>query len=168
MGAKKGFKPTESQVAALQRGRRRRNAKLRELGPVAERTDRVARVRNGDIPVASLTDEEVAKGNIRLDDGTWAQGRLPAKLQGQMQRELYHRARVAMQAALPRSIEVAHEIMTKGKKDADRLRAVELFQDRTLGRVPQHVAVHTDAAWEDTFEGVVWAEDAASEGDQEG
>lgn len=159
MGAPKGFTPTAKQREALRNGRRKRNAATKKLGPLRLRDGRDAKVRNGEIPISDLTDEEIARGNIQLDDGTWAPGSLPKKIQTEMQKELYRRAKLSMQSALPQSIKVAHDIMLKGKRDSDRMRAVELFQDRTLGRVPQHVAVHTDSAWEDTFEGVVWASD---------
>jgi hypothetical protein len=167
--SRKGAVATDKQraVGAANLQRINRNKK-RTAEAHAKGESRFDKVLDGRIKVHQLDDEEIARGMIRDDAGTWAGNQkrvIPNKIAQAMVRELYKRAARMMQSVLPRSIEIAHEIMENGKKDADRLRAVELFQDRTLGRVPQHVAVHTDAAWEDTFEGVVWSEDAAdSEG----
>jgi hypothetical protein len=124
-------------------------------------------LKSGELTVRDLDDEEIVRCQTRDRAGGFTfshQQVMPDPLAIQIRRELFRRAQRAFDAGLIPSIAVLQKIMQDEEfRGSDRIRAAEVFQDRTLGRVSQHIAVHTDVEWGDTFEGVAMGYDTQEE-----
>jgi len=98
----------------------------------------------GEITVADMDEEELARGQFRAGDGTF-RGRppktIPRDFATQLSRELLTRADSALKKRIMEAIDVLYTEMTDGEKSADRIRAANIFLERVLGKVPDRVVV---------------------------
>jgi hypothetical protein len=152
---------SKDDVINIKRPRRRKSApkptRKSLARPKSERR-RIERLLAGEISIADLDDIEIAHGQPYSLDGTFIgpeKRMIPASLASQLQAEMFKRVRSAFLRGLPTAMRVHTELMVgEDVPESVRMRAVEAWQDRALGRTAQSVVVHNDVDWADTFDGV--------------
>lgn len=117
---------------------------------------RYAMLVNGLIKVEDLDDEEVARGQLKCQDGTW-RGRppkvIPAELVQAMRKEWLSRAEGKLREALMGPgigtlVELARD---RSVDEAVRLRASQTIIDRMMGKVPDKVEIRSEDPVESLF-----------------
>lgn len=111
--------------------------------------------------VKSLSNEELARGQIRGSDGVF-RGRPPAwvprEFHRECLRELMRRGRVLWQENYVQAIRVMTQVASgeiKGASVADRLRAAQYVVERMEGKIPERVEIQVDAPWQDAIADIV-------------
>lgn len=123
-------------------------------------TGRYAELLQGYIRVEDLTDEELARGQLRNKNGNFT-GRqpkaIPSELVAAMRREWLSRAENTLRAAL-----MEHGIGTLVELAKDktidpgvRLRAAEKIIERTMGKVPDRVHIAAEDPVEALFRSIM-------------
>lgn len=105
---------------------------------------------DGRLTVADLDDEEIRKMRVRGADGGFAGRRpaIPSHIAQQMQAEAIKRAQEKFRNAAPRAVDALIELANDPDiKPGDRIRALTLVLERSLGKVPDTVRVEAADAW---------------------
>ena len=112
--------------------------------------ERWASLLAGDLKVEDLDDEEIRRMRVRGADGGFAGRRpnLPTHIAQAMTNEAIRRAQEKFRNAAPRAVEQLIEIANDPDvKPGDRIRALTLVLERSLGKVPDTVRVEAADAW---------------------
>lgn len=115
-----------------------------------ESMPRAYRFERGKLPVEELDDEELARGQVRREDGTWTNFKqVPISVHDRMVRELFDRADTKLKANLVSAVDAMTDI-AKGTayEPADRIKAASWIYERVRGKVPTEVVVSQDRPWE--------------------
>lgn len=98
----------------------------------------------GRLDVAEMTDEELARGQVRKDDGTWSNlHRIPATVFRAAQAELFKRADQKLQESLIDVVGTMTEIANSSAYEPEvRVRAATWVYERVRGKNPD-VVIHT-------------------------
>lgn len=99
----------------------------------------------GIIKVSELDDEEIAKGAIRNEDGTFSKSQLlEKKIYEEMKREFFARAERMMQEQAYDMIKVMREMaLSEINEPKDRIQAAQWNIERILGKTPDVLITHT-------------------------
>lgn len=113
--------------------------------------------KNGRLPVEELTDEELARGTIRRDDGTWVDTkRVPREVYDKAVRELFKRSDEKLQQSLLDCVDSIVEIAQgTAYEPADRLKAATWVFERLRGKTPTEIKVTQEAPWQVVMDGMV-------------
>lgn len=105
---------------------------------------REARFKKGNLPVEEMTDEELARGQVRRDDGSWTNYKtIPAAVFQAAQAELFQRADIRLRENLVTAVDTVAEIAKGTAYEPEvRLRAATWMYERVRGRNPE-IIVHT-------------------------
>lgn len=100
--------------------------------------------KTGKLPIEELDDEELARGQVRREDGTWTNFRnIPASIFQQAQKELFARADMRLRENLVDVVEVVTDIAKGSAYEPEvRLRAATWVFERVRGKNPD-VVIHT-------------------------
>lgn len=105
---------------------------------------KMAMLARGEISVADMDNEELARLQFKAADGTF-RGRppsnVPAQLLNLMRRELLDRLAEKRREVLEEMQDIAISIARHGDKDGDRLKALQYIVDRELGKTPEKVEI---------------------------
>lgn len=103
--------------------------------------------RYGKLPVEALTDEELARGQVRKANGSFTRNKtVDTKVHDQMVKQLFARADEKMRENLLAMVDTMTEIATgTAYEPADRLRAAEFVFKWLRGSTPVKVDVTVDA-----------------------
>lgn len=109
--------------------------------------------------VATLTPEELVRGQLRAHDGTW-KGRppkwIPAEFYKACVRELLARGEQSWRESFLTSIKVFTDIAADPTIDPkDRLKAAQYVVERVAGKIPDKVEVAVADPWETLISGIV-------------
>ncbi len=98
----------------------------------------------GKLDVRDMDDEELARGQVRRDDGTWTNFRtIPAAVFQAAQAELFQRADIKLRENLITAVETMAEIAKGSAYEPEvRIRAAQFIYERVRGKNPD-VVVHT-------------------------
>ena len=116
---------------------------------------RMAQLLNGEISVADLDDEELARGRCRDMNGGFS-GRtpriVPREMQQEMVRRLLQRGEEMFRESYIDALRVLREIMTDPNNSAsDRLKALNMVVERTAGKVPDRIHLAAEDPVETLF-----------------
>jgi hypothetical protein len=136
-------------------------------------SSRTADLLEGKIAIGDLDDEELARGQLRDNRGTFS-GRPPAliprAMQQAMYRELLRRGEALVKDSFLEAIERVTEIAKTCPDPAVSLKAATYVWERLAGKIPDKVEISADVKpWQGVVEGVDFAddfEDASSVPDQ--
>lgn len=146
---KRGERATPSQRAALERGQRKRAEALAK-GDGDGANKRWRMLLDGTLSVQDLDDDEVARMRTR-GKGKQFSGpapRLPSHLAQQFAQERVKRSMARLHAVLPKALAELERILDDpDAKDADKLKAITIGLERSLGKTPETVVVKTDDKW---------------------
>ena len=115
-----------------------------------ELAPREVRWRYGKLPVDELNDEELSRGQIQREDGTWTNNpSVPIEVHDEMVRKLFERADRRLQENLLDTVDSITEI-AKGMayEPADRLKAATWVFERLRGKVPTEIKIGVDKPFE--------------------
>lgn len=149
-------KPTKKQIEAgkanMAKGRadRKKKTDAARAAGVPRAGERWAALLSGQITVADLDEEELAKMRVRGADGGFTGRRpaLPSHIAAAMQAESLKRAVDLFREAAPKAVKGLIEIANDPDvKPADRIRAYQLVMERSLGKVPDTVRVEAADSW---------------------
>lgn len=147
---KRGERATPEQRAALKRGQSKRAKALKDGGETA--VQRMARLLDGSLTVAELTDEEIDRGRV-YGKGKQFSGpgkALPSHLYQAFMAERIKRANLIMAKDVQKAARLLGKIIDDPEaKHADQIKAASMLLDRQLGRVPETVNLRTDDHWGD-------------------
>lgn len=107
-----------------------------------EKLSRLQKVEMGMIPVRELTDEEIARFQVKQDDGTFSKTTpaLSARIIAEMRQEFFNRAdefaRVNTMDMLKEMRKIA---MSPVAEDKDKIQAIQWMTERVLGKTPEVV-----------------------------
>ena len=120
---------------------------------------RLQKVEMGMIAVRELTDEEIAKQQVRNDDGTFSKTTpvLAARIIAQMRQEFFERAdRFVRENALDLMEEMRKIAMSNVAEDKDKIQAITWLTERALGKTPDVLITNkTDAPFDQLMGDVV-------------
>lgn len=119
---------------------------------------KMALLARGELTVADMDDEEIARMQFRNEDGTFASrrpGAIPRKLVDEMSRELIKRCQALFQHQAIGAVNELGRIATQGEKESDRLRAISEIIERNLGKTPDKVEFSGEMKpWEVLLSGI--------------
>lgn len=138
----------------LAKGRERRAAQkaAAEAAGQARASERWAMLLDGRLKVSDLDDKEVAKMRVRSADGSFAgKGRaIPSHLAQQFRAEQVKRAEATIRKGLTTAVEEMQRILKDPEaKDADKIKVIQLYLDRSLGKTPETIRVQADDKFSD-------------------
>lgn len=131
---------------------------------------RAIRWRYKRLPVSELDDEELARGQIRNEDGSWTNAEyVSAEMHDEMVKKLFDRADQKMREGLMDMVNTMLEIANgTAYEPADRLRAAEFVFKWLRGNQPVKVEIGIDKPFEQviaaTFKGGSRSESRAARG----
>lgn len=113
---------------------------------------RLAMLVSGDIDIEDLDDEELARGQLKADDGTF-RGRpgnwVPRAFYDKMVRELLRRGEGKYRENYIECLTAVTNIAKYAEKDADRLKAAIYVIERVAGPMPTKVEIKAEIKpWE--------------------
>lgn len=112
---------------------------------------RMAAILRGDLDVAELDDEELARGELRGKDGNFHKGpqMVPREMYAKMMNELFKRANEQMKTSLVDAVKVLTAIATDPDADPkDAMKAAQWIVERVMGKTPESVIVKQDKPWQ--------------------
>lgn len=111
---------------------------------------REVRFARGHLDPEELTDEELAKGQVLKDDGTWTRFRnVPQAVHDQLVRKLFERADQKLRENLVEAVQVMAEIAASpAVEPADRINAAKWIFERVRGKVASEVKITQDKPFE--------------------
>lgn len=130
---------------------------------------RMQDILDGKILVEDLDDEEIFRGQIRADNGTF-QGRpsdmIPRKFYNAATQELLRRWQARVNATLEPALKVLEEIANNPRLPADaRYKSAVYLIERAAGKVPEKTEMKVEVAkWEADIEDLIY--EATPEGDE--
>lgn len=118
----------------------------------ASQLNRLQKVEMGIIPVTELTDEEIAKQQVKQEDGTFSKTTqaLSAKIIGQMRSEFFARAeQFVRENTLDMLAEMKKIATSQVSEDRDKIAAIQWMTERVLGKTPDVLITNkTDSPFE--------------------
>lgn len=115
-----------------------------------DRAPRDIKFKYGFLKAEDLDDEELARGQIRNDDGTWTKNKfVSAEIYAEFKNRLFERGDVLLREAYIDAVKTFAEI-SKGTayEPADRLKAAEFIFTRLRGKLPDVVELRADKPFE--------------------
>jgi len=112
---------------------------------------KMAAILRGDMDVADLDDEELARGELRGKDGKFHRGprMVPRDMYTRMMNELFKRANEQMKTNLVDAVKVLTAIATDPDADPkDAMKAAQWLIERVMGKTPENVIVTQDKPWQ--------------------
>lgn len=111
----------------------------------------------GKLPIDELDDEELARGQLRRDDGTFTEARfVPTQMHDAMVKRLFERADQRMREGLMDMVDTMIQIATSPvSEDADRLRAAEFVFKWLRGNQPVKVEIGMDKPFEQVMNAII-------------
>lgn len=108
---------------------------------------RMAMLARGEISVEDMDDEEIARMQFRDRNGGWS-GQTPAavprELIDEMRKEFFKRMNAHLTGMTPSAMHALQQIVNDSKVSAsDRLKAVNMILERTIGKVPDKMEIST-------------------------
>lgn len=156
---KRGERATPAQQAALKAGqavKAKRLAKAKQANPGEEsQKERWARLLDGTLTVADLTDEEVEKSRVHGKAGMFhgEAPRLPSHLVAAFHHEQIKRAKSLLSSDLRKAAEVLGKIIDDPEaSNSDKFKAAKELLDRGLGKTPETVNVKQVDPWADLIQ----------------
>lgn len=140
------------------------NKKPRSKKKTLRVSARMQALMDGEISIEDLDDEEIFKGQIRADDGTF-RGRkpdvIPRKFYDMATQELMRRWQQRVNSKLDPALKVLEEIMSNPKLPADaRYKSAVYLIERAAGKVPEKSEMKLEVAkWEEDIDGIFFGED---------
>lgn len=117
-----------------------------------EKLDRHQKVEMGIIPVSELSDEEIAKGQIRMDNGTFSptSPALSNRIQSAIRAEFFKRAdRFVQENVMDMLKEMRNIALSTVSEDKDKIAAIQWMTERVLGKTPDVIITNkTDSPFE--------------------
>lgn len=107
-----------------------------------EKLSRLQKVEMGMIPVRELTDEEIARFQVKQDDGTFSKTTpaLSARIIAEMRQEFFNRADEFARVNTMDMLEEMRKIaMSPVAEDKDKIQAIQWMTERVLGKTPEVV-----------------------------
>ena len=104
----------------------------------------------GKLDVAELDDEELARGQVRMANGSFTKAaRISSQAHDRMVKELFDRADTKLRTNLVAAVDAMTDI-AKGSayEPADRINAAKWIYERLRGKVPTEIIVSQDKPWE--------------------
>lgn len=133
--------------------------KSRLTPDVVNRLSRIQKVAMGIIPVSELSDEEIAKGSVREDNGQWATSnfKLDTTIANAMKDEFFKRAAQFYRDNAFSMLEVMRDIALDDTNEArDRVVAAQFNIERVFGKTPDVlITAKTDKPFEEVFTSLV-------------
>lgn len=104
----------------------------------------------GKLDYSTLDDEELSRGQIRREDGTWTNFKtIPIAVHDAMIKKLFDRAEEKLRAALVDTVDTMVEISkSTAVEPADRIRAATWIYERVRGKTPDTLIVTQDKPFE--------------------
>lgn len=140
------------------------NKKPRSKKKTLRVSARMQALMDGEISIEDLDDEEIFKGQIRADDGTF-RGRkpdvIPRKFYDMATQELLRRWQQKVNTQLDPMLKVLQELATSPKVAADaRYKSAVYLIERAAGKVPEKSEMKLEVAkWEEDIDGIFFGED---------
>lgn len=115
------------------------------------------RFKYGHLSVEELDDEELARGQLRVEGKGWTDNRfVSAEIHKRMTQELFNRADVRLRENLVVAVETAAEIASgKAYDEAVRLKAAQWMYETVRGKTPQKVEIGVDKKFEQVIDAVI-------------
>ena len=117
-----------------------------------EKLDRHQKVEMGIIPVSELSDEEIARQQIRMEDGTWSltTRALSARIMNAMRQEFFSRAdRFVRENVMDMLSEMRNIALSQVSEDKDKIAAAQWLIERAMGKTPDVLITNkTDSPFE--------------------
>ena len=117
-----------------------------------EKLDRHQKVEMGIIPVSELSDEEIAKGQVRMENGTFSptSPALSNRIQSAIRAEFFKRAdRFVQENVMDMLKEMRNIAMSTVSEDKDKITAIQWMTERVLGKTPDVIITNkTDSPFE--------------------
>ena len=117
-----------------------------------EKLDRMQKVEMGIIPVSELTDEEIARQQVKLDNGTFGPTSqiLSARIINAMRQEFFARAdRFVRENVLDMLEEMRNIAISTVSEDKDKITAATWLIERAMGKTPDVLITNkTDSPFE--------------------
>lgn len=115
------------------------------------------RFKYGKLPVEDLDDEELAKGQIRKENGTFTQNNfVSAEIHKRMMQELFDRADIRLRENLVLAVDTAAEIASGTVYDEGvRLQAAKWMYETVRGKTPQKVEIGVDKKFEQVMDAII-------------
>lgn len=117
-----------------------------------EKLDRHQKVEMGIIPVSELTNEEIARQQIKLDNGTFSNTTraLSARITNAMRQEFFSRADTFVREnVLDMLTEMRNIAMSQVSEDKDKIQAATWLIERAMGKTPDVLITNkTDTPFE--------------------
>ena len=119
----------------------------------ASKLSRLQKVELGIIPVSELSDEEIARQQVKEDDGTFSvqTKMLSAKIMGQMRSEFFERADTFVRQNVMDMLEEMRKIALSPVEEAkDKITAITWLTERALGKTPDVIITNrTDSPFDE-------------------
>lgn len=105
---------------------------------------------DGDIRVSDLTLDELARLEISNSDGSWEGQRHPlsSRVISSMQTELAKRIKRGIHGIAPAALEALEEMVDDNENPAQRLKAVQMVLDHTVGKPADIVHIGVENEWD--------------------
>lgn len=115
-----------------------------------EQAPREIRFKYGRLPVEELDDEELSRGQIRKDDGTFTDNKhVSIDIHDAMVRRLFERADTKLRENLLTAVDTMAELAASPVVEpADRIKAATWIYERLRGKVPTEVKITQDKPFE--------------------
>ena len=124
-----------------------------------EKLDRHQKVEMGIIPVSELSDEEIARQQVRMDDGTFSQTSpmLSARILNAMKAEFFARAdRFLRENVMDMLKEMRNIATSQVAEDKDKIAAAQWLIERSMGKTPDVLITNkTDTPFENMMGEVI-------------
>ncbi|QNJ55401.1 hypothetical protein SEA_LITTLEFELLA_90 [Gordonia phage LittleFella] len=122
-----------------------------------DKAPRELRWKFGKLAVEDLDDEELARGQIRREDGTFTSSRMvPVEVHDRMVKELFDRADVRLRENLLTAVDTAAEIAQGTAYDEGvRLQAAKWMYETVRGKVPTKVELDVSPKFEQVMDAVI-------------
>jgi len=113
---------------------------------------KMAALMRGELDVASLDNEELARGQFRNKAGSFSGAgtqMVPREMYAKMMNELFKRANEQMKTSLVDAVKVLTAIATDPDADPkDAIKAAQWLIERVMGKTPENVIVKQDKPWQ--------------------
>ena len=123
-----------------------------------EKLDRHQKVEMGIIPVSELSDEEIARGQVRMDNGTFSptSPALSNRIQSAIRAEFFKRAdRFVQENVMDMLKEMRNIALSIVSEDKDKITAIQWMTERVLGKTPDVIITNKTDSPFDTMMGDV-------------
>lgn len=150
-------KQREAGAKNLAKGRERKAAQkaAAEAAGMPRASERWAMLLDGRLTVSQLDDKEVEKMRVRGADGAFTgKGRaIPSHIAQAFRAEQVKRAEANIRKGLGIAVKEMQRIMLDPEaKDADKIKLIQMYLDRSLGKTPETIRIKADDKFGDLLE----------------